>query len=95
MERDAMGGAIVAVFNSHADTVAMLLKKQLELMETLTGRELGGFALICPPEGDPVEIVTLGSHADPRSFFLQVAEKCGATAKALGEQFTGGVRMAR
>jgi hypothetical protein len=78
-----------------ADKVAELLKKQLELMETLKGRDLGGFALVCPPDGEPVEIVLMTSHSDPASFFRQVAEKCGATAKQLGEQFTGAVRMGR
>jgi len=75
-----------------ADRVAELLKKQLELMETLSGHELGGFALICPPEGDPIDISLVTSHSDPAAFYKMVAEKCSATAKEYGEKnaWTGG-----
>lgn len=81
-----------------ADKVAELLQKQLELMETLKGRDLGGFALICPPGGaTAVEITLIASHTNPSDFFKQVAEKCGATAKEWGDQnqFSGAVRGVR
>ena len=71
-----------------ADKVAELLKRQLALMETLTGHELGGFAVVCPPEGDPIEIALVTSHADPASFYKMVAEKCSATAKDWADKNT-------
>ena len=58
-----------------SEAVATSLKKSLELMETLKGHELGGYALIIPPEGDEVQITLLGTHPDTAPFYKMLAEK--------------------
>lgn len=72
-----------------AEKVAALLDKQRELMETLKGKSLTGFAIIIPPEGEAIEVMLMGSHADLKSFYTLVKDKLVAAQET--NQF-GGVR---
>lgn len=47
-------------------------------METLEGRQIGGFALIVPPEGDSIDFVTLGAQSDTKSFYKYLSDKLSA-----------------
>ncbi len=75
-----------------ADKIAAMLDKQRELMETLKGQEIGGYAIIVPPQGEPITFITLGSMNDEKSFYKYLSDKLSANLEA---SQMGGVGMPR
>jgi hypothetical protein len=72
------------------EKVTAILEKNVALMNALKGQMIGGFAIIIPPEGEPIEFVTLGSQSDQKSFFKYLTDKISGSVEA--NQY-GGVRM--
>ncbi len=75
-----------------AEKIADILRRNLELMETLKGKNLIGFALIIPPTGEAIEFQTLGSQSDEKSFYKYLSDKLSANLEA---SQMGGVGMPR
>jgi hypothetical protein len=75
------------------EKVAELLDRYRSLMETLRGEKLGGFALIVPPEGDPITSVLMAEMADPMTFFSLLKDQLSASIKP--QTGYGGVQMPR
>lgn len=57
----------------------------------LEGEDLGGLVLIIPPEGDPIEFLSLNSHPTMRSFMQMVRDRIVASGETQ-DQF-GAVRV--
>lgn len=61
------------------DKIIALLEKQLKLLETMAMSanpiQIGGFAVIYPPDGDPITFVNLSSQDDALSFYKYLADK--------------------
>ena len=72
--------------------ISELLERKIKLLASLEGEQVNGFAVIVPPEGDPIDFVTLGSQADQKSFFEYLANKLKA---AMETSQYGGVRVPR
>jgi len=75
-----------------AQDIAEILKQQLSLLETLEDRGIAGFAILVSPEGEPVTVLQIDSHADNKSFFTSVMDRCKL---ALESQQYGGVAVPR
>lgn len=73
-----------------AEKIIELLEKHKETLQRLEGKEIAGFALIVPPEGESIEFISLASHGDITSFFKFLADKLAASRETSG---FGGVRM--
>lgn len=72
------------------DKIVALLEKNTKLMTALSGQQIGGFAIIVPPDGEPIEFVTMGSQSDQKSFFKYLTDKISGSVEA---NSYGGVRM--
>lgn len=46
-----------------------LLKAKMELLDRLKDQQLGGFAIIYPPNGNPIDTMLFTSTMDDRAFF--------------------------
>lgn len=70
-----------------------LLEKQLAFVKMLleSDRDIGGFAIIVPPDGDPITFVNISSQDDAMSFYKYLADKLTASREVtnLGAIRTG------
>ena len=66
------------------EKVADHLKEALALMETLKGHKVVGFALIIPPNGEPVKFTNLGNSEDQKAFYTFLAHSL-----AIGQEQSG------
>lgn len=57
-----------------AEEITALLNVQIARLDKLTGEEISGFALLVPPEGAPIEFLTMGA-GDNKGFFGLVADR--------------------
>ena len=64
-----------------AQTLISLLEGQLDLLRTLRDGEqpIGGFAIICPPDSEPITFVNISSQDDAMSFYQYLSEKLKAS----------------
>jgi hypothetical protein len=76
-----------------AEDVIRHLERHQTKLTKLAGEEVGGFVLIVPPEGEPIEFLMMGSHPDYRKFMLLVRDRIVASGDDQGGM--GAVRMPR
>ena len=63
-----------------ADDVIKHLDRHKARLLKLEGEEVGGFILIVPPEGEPIEFLAMGSHPNYRAFMAMVRDRIVASA---------------
>lgn len=73
-----------------AEKIIKLLDDHKATLQRLEGKEIAGFALIVPPEGETIEFISLASHGDVKSFFTFLRDKLSASVENQG---WGGVKM--
>jgi hypothetical protein len=66
--------------------VIALMENQLALLRTLdnAGRDVAGYAVIVPPEGDPITFINISSQDDALSFYKYLADKLTASRENSG-----------
>lgn len=60
------------------------LERHKTRLEKFPDEELGGFVLIVPPEGEPIEFLMMGSHPDYRKFMALVRDRIVASGEDQG-----------
>lgn len=71
-----------------------VLEGQLALLRTLesAGRDVAGYAVIMPPEGEAITFINISSQDDALSFYKYLADKLSASREQSG---FGAVRTGR
>ena len=75
-----------------AEKIADGLKKQIELLDLLKGRDISYYAIVIPPDGEEITMLSVESHADTRAFYEALSNRCKV---ALEKSGLGGVGMPR
>ncbi len=63
------------------EKVIATLEKSVAMLKSLSGQQINGFAIIIPPEGDPIDFCTLGSQSDQKAFFEYLTNKIKASVE--------------
>ena len=71
-------------------TIIALLQKQIAVLTALEGQEIAHFAVLVPPDGEPLTMLAVESHTDNRGFFQTLTERAKTWLELSG---TGGVTM--
>lgn len=64
-----------------AEKIVEILEAQLTRLRKLEGEDLAGFAIIVPPEGDPIDLLVMESPTDTKSFFMRLRDRMVGSAE--------------
>lgn len=59
-----------------ASEIIKVLENKIELLKKLEEESVSGFAIIIPPSGNPIEMMSLDSTSDERMFYESMSKKC-------------------
>ena len=58
-----------------ASKIIEALNKQIVRLEKFKDEDVSAFVLIIPPEGEPINFVTMDEHSDPATFFQTLSAR--------------------